>query len=706
VSEDRDEKPRIVLEDVAPIVLELAAQPALPALVARFLELVRTWAAPSAVVAAARDPRSDSGWRLLPAVSVGSVPLGIERSLAGIVQDTPECLTRPTVLRPREDVPGVKPRDNWIVPWSFEGESGLLLLRGVPRPYPANLGEALALVSAPLWPRLLGGPAARVEALVEELRGLSLRLQDETSRQLERLQAASAGETTPPQGGTDDGRLATLEQELQSARETAERATRASQQLSERLRGVDAAERSLRAERDEARAQAQQLEPQAQQLQSQLAALESQRDEARAQAQQLEPQVQQLQEQLAALGSQRDEARAQAQQLEPQAQQLESQVHQLQEQAQQHQSRAEALESQLAEERSVAQQLSPRLSALAAERDALQAELQQLASHGESLDSKRGSVDARIEEQRRVLEAAEQRARAGEETLVAAQRELAAMRALGEPKELRERLARIETALETTTTERDRARSETDRLAAQIEPLQSERTADKGRFEELRRACDAAETKARTAEEALAGVQAQLSNARALREKAETRSRELAESWERTLDALRVGLAAVRRAAFVPPGLRLSMEDAAAHMGPAAERPAPWLHIALLDRDPVSLDALTEELEAAGLDVRIANYPEELGLLLRTPGARDLAAVVCDVMAFRPDQNVAGLFRSWDKDRPGLAYFLAYNSDNSGELDRARRIPQSLTIAHLPRPLAKARLVETMEMLAKRRAQS
>jgi uncharacterized coiled-coil DUF342 family protein len=629
----------------------------LPALVARFLEVVRTWAAPSAVLAAVRDPRSDSGWRLLPAVSVGSVPLGIERSLAGIVQDAPECTTRPTVLRPREDVAGVKPRDNWIVPWWFEGESGLLLLRGVPRPCPANLGEALALVSAPLWPRLLGGPASRVEALVEELRGLSLRLQHETGRQLERLQAATADETTPPQGGTDAGRLATLEQELQSAKETAEHATRTNQQLSERLSELDATEQSLQDERDEARAQAQQLQSQLTALQSQLAALESQRDEARAQAQPL-------------------------------------------------QARIEVLESQLAEERGVAQQVSPRLSALVAERDALQAELQRLAARDASPASEPGSVDARIEEHRRAREAAEAKARAGEETLVAAQRELAAMRALGDPKELTERLARIETSLETTTTERDRARSEVDRLAAQIEPLQSERGADKGRLEELRRACDTAETKARTAEQALAGVQAQVGNARALREKAETRSRELAESWERTVEALRVGLTAVRRAAFVPPGLRLSMEDAAAHIGPAIGRPAPWLHIALLDRDPVGLDALTEELEAAGLDVRIANYPEELGLLLRTPGARDLAAVVCDVMAFRPDQNVAGLFRSWDKDRPGLAYILTYNSENSGELDRARRIPQSLTVAHLSRPLVKARLVETMETLAKRKTQS
>jgi hypothetical protein len=659
VSEDRDESPRIVLEDVAATVLELAAEPALQPLVARFLELVRNWAAPSAVVAAARDPRSEHGWRVLPAVSTGSVPLGIERSLAGLVQDAPACLTRPTVVRPREEVPGVKPRDNWIMPWSFEGESGLLLLRGVPRPCPENLGEALVLLSAPLWPRLLGGPAARVESLVEEMRGLSLRLQDETGRQLERLQAAAAGET--PQRAADAGRLAALEQELASAREETARAARLAEQLGERLGGRDAAEQALRVERDEARAQAEQLRPQLAALESQLAAFESR---------------------AATLEAERDEARAQVQPL---------------------QARIELLDSQLAEERGVAQQVAPRLSALAAERDELQAELERLAARGESRAAERG--EAGSEEQRRALDAAEAKARSSEESLIAAQRELAARRALGDPRELTERLARIETALETTTAERDRARNEVDRLAVQIESLRSERPAEKGHVEELRRAGEAAETRARAAEEALATAQAQLTSAKALREKAEGRSRELATSWEGTLEALRVGLAAVRRAAFVPPGLRLSMEDAAAHMGPAAERQAPWLQIAILDRDPVGLDPLTEELEAAGLEVRIANYPEELGLLLRTPAARDLAAVVCDVMAFRPDQNVAGLFRAWDKDRPGLAYFLSYNSENSGELDRARRVPQSLTVAHLPRPLPKARVVDAMEMLAKRRTQ-
>ncbi len=601
-----EEKPRIALEDVAPVVMELAAERELPALTTRFLELVRAWAAPSAVVAAVRDGQSESGWRLIPALVQGSVPVGVEKSLAALVQQAPECLARPTLLRPKDEVPGVKPRDNCVVPWWSEGESGLLLLRGVPRPYPKNLGDALALASAPLWPRLLGSPAGRVESLLDELRGMTLRLEREASRQLERLQAADAVEAPRPEHADDAGRVAALEEELRSARGVAECASAAQQLLNDRLADLERALDGTRTERDEAHAELERLS-------ARCAVLESERDEERAQA----------------------------------------------------------------------RRVSPGLEALTNERDSARAEMQGLSARVAALESERG---------------------AAEEKLVTAQRELAAMRAFGEPRDLLERLARIETALDTTRTERDRARAEADRAAAHLEPLQAEQNAVRSRLEELRGAVEAAEARARTAEDALASVQGRIDEARALAASSEARSREATERWEGATSALQVALTAVRRAAFVPPGLRLSMEDVSSLVEAAHERPAPWLRIAVLDRDPAGLEPLSDELEAAGLEVRVANHPEELGLLLRTPAARDLAAVVCDVMAFRPDQNVAGLFRSWDKDRPGLAYCLSYNPDNQGELDRARRVPQSLTLAHFPRPLAKPRLLESFEALARRRA--
>jgi hypothetical protein len=135
-------------------------------------------------------------------------------------------------------------------------------------------------------------------------------------------------------------------------------------------------------------------------------------------------------------------------------------------------------------------------------------------------------------------------------------------------------------------------------------------------------------------------------------------------------------------------------------------RPARRLGVALLDRDVVGLEPLAGELEAAGIETRIASQPEELALLLRTPEAGTIDAAVCDVMAFRPDQNVAGLIRSWDKDRPGLAFYLSYDGQSAAEAERARRIPMSLTAGHLPRPLVLARLVEAIENQARRQGKA
>lgn len=120
----------------------------------------------------------------------------------------------------------------------------------------------------------------------------------------------------------------------------------------------------------------------------------------------------------------------------------------------------------------------------------------------------------------------------------------------------------------------------------------------------------------------------------------------------------------------------------------------------------MGLEPLAGELEAAGIEARLAGQPEELALFLRTPDAGSVDAVVLDVMSFRPDQNVAGLIRSWDKDRPGLAFFLSYDGQSAAEAERARRIPMSLTTGHLARPLAPARLVEAIENLARKQGKA
>jgi hypothetical protein len=131
------------------------------------------------------------------------------------------------------------------------------------------------------------------------------------------------------------------------------------------------------------------------------------------------------------------------------------------------------------------------------------------------------------------------------------------------------------------------------------------------------------------------------------------------------------------------------------------------LRIAVLDRDLGGLGSLPAELEAAGVDVKVANYPEELTLLLKTPGARDLALAVCDVMAYRPDQNISALMHAWRRDRPGLVFLLSSVPDSSVELERVRRVPSALVAGQLlPRPLTTAQLLEAAEAAGRRQAKA
>ena len=54
---------------------------------------------------------------------------------------------------------------------------------------------ALSLAALPVWPRLLGGPASRLEALLAEVRSASARLEAESGRYAERPPAPErAGE--------------------------------------------------------------------------------------------------------------------------------------------------------------------------------------------------------------------------------------------------------------------------------------------------------------------------------------------------------------------------------------------------------------------------------------------------------------------------------------------------------------------------------
>ena len=66
----------------------------------------------------------------------------------------------------------------------------------------------------------------------------------------------------------------------------------------------------------------------------------------------------------------------------------------------------------------------------------------------------------------------------------------------------------------------------------------------------------------------------------------------------------------------------------------------------------------------------------------------------------------SGLFRRWEKDRPGLSLFRVYSPDGPAEAERATRVPQSLTAARLSRPIAGKELIEKLQVLVQRQSAS
>lgn len=535
------------LEETARAAAELATRAEAPRLAAAFLELVQRWAAPSAVLTAVRDPAGVAGFRLVPSLCSGSISLGIEKTLAKLVEETPQCLARPTLVR-GEEMPGVRVRDNVVVPWWCEADSGLLVLRGVPRPVRPGLGEALALTAAVVWPRLLGSPATRVETLVQELQAAAARLESESGRQLDRLKVAAAAGGGPAAESTDAPRIAELEGTIAKERQEREAQSRALDETSAKLRVRETEARDLEGTIAKLR---QERETQAREFEDKVAKLRKER----------ESQPRELEDAIAKL---RQEGEARARELE------------------------------------------------VARREKETASLDLAAAKQQS------------ENARRELAAALEERRTAERDLDVARRELA---------------ARMATP-----------------AAAPAPP--PEPPAETG------------------------GAKPPAADARGA-------------------EALKLAIASVRRAAFVPPMLRVSMEEFAS-LAAVEPRPARRHGIALLDRDVVALESVATELEQAGVEVRLANQPEEMALLLRVD-ASSIDAVVCDVMSFRPDQNVAGLLRAWDKDRPGLAFFLSYDAQSPVEVERARRTPMSLTAGHIQRPLTGARLSETLENLSAKR---
>jgi hypothetical protein len=551
-------KPPIPSDEVSAALLDLAAQGDLAALAARFLELVKGWAGPTAILAAAEDARSDSGWRLVPALCAGTGPLGAERAIARLVAEAPDCRRRPLLVKPAEETAGVRVRDNWIVPWSHEGEKGVLVLRGVAPGGPPNVGDAVLAAAGQLWPRLLGSPADRVQALIKDLEGAAGRLRDEAARQLERVEQARQ---------LPSGERAELEAQLAAAHEQVQTGVKAHESSRARIAELEASVR----EAEERRQQA-----------------EGQRDATRAEIEKLASRVENL------LAEQKEDG---------------AQIEELKRSA----AAGQAADASL---RDAEQQ-----------RDQARAELERLA--------------ARVAELERDLAAATGR-------------------------ESEDGAARLRDA----EAQRDQARADVERLTARVAEVEREATA--------------AAERARAAEESAAAL------------RAEAASPPAAAAAAPSPDSVH---AALRRAAFVSEPLRTALRQVSGT--PDAPRAAPWLSVVLLDREAPAPVALADALEAAGVRVRLAREPEELGLLLRDPAAADLEVAICDIAAFRPDQNAAGLIRTWEKDKPGLEFYISRGADPA-EVDKARRVPQSLLAGHVPRPIQAAALLETLQILARK----
>jgi hypothetical protein len=468
--------PSIPWEQVAAGAAALSGERRLAGMAARFLALVDSWASPSAVLCALRDPASPEGARMVPELTSGSVTSAAERALARLFTDYPPgMLTRPTLVKPPEESTAFKVRDSLVVPWAHGAEhSGFLVLRGLPRPEPPNLGDAVALLAQPLWSRV----AARLDAQEPGTRTAADGVEDrlrELRRLVEELEAQLRAE-------------AASDREAGEAREASEAAAKAAQEAKQ--------------ERDKASAD-------------------------------------------------RDAARAEADELK---------------------GRLEALQGKLESEGSRVAELLARASEAETARDGALAK----------------------------LEAAEK--------------------------------------------------------AAAERPAQPEAAAA-------------------TASGTLGGD---------------------------SIKALRSAVEALRRTPFVPPTVRVLFGEAEGHLQVSPAAGSRSGRILLLDRDASMLGALAGELEREGLEVLIAHYADEVSLFLKTPEARELSALVLDVLALRPDQNVVELVRAWRRDLPNLAVYLTFRADNPTEAERAQRLPSSTTAGYIPRPLKKEALLDAVTSQARR----
>ena len=266
---------------------------------------------------------------------------------------------------------------------------------------------------------------------------------------------------------------------------------------------------------------------------------------------------------------------------------------------------------------------------------------------------------------------------------------------------LNERLDAAEQARQAAEAERERAKAETSPLWGTIESLQRQIHVEREQAQ--------AQLKAAPGDATLRG------NLDRLRGEVDERTRELEEAGRRALDAeaalralrerweglqkpLHSALAAWHRTPFVPPTLKVWLDavserlegEAAPKRGPRATR------LLLLDRDPLSLEALAQDLEQHGAHVLVAHYADEAALFVKTPEARTLTALMADVMAFKNDQEMVERFKAWRADLPQATLLVSYRADNSIEAGRARQLPGSLQAVNVARTIGGEALLEVL----------
>jgi hypothetical protein len=243
-------------------------------------------------------------------------------------------------------------------------------------------------------------------------------------------------------------------------------------------------------------------------------------------------------------------------------------------------------------------------------------------------------------------------------------------------------------------------------LAAQLEEAKtqaegSERQADslRARLAQAEPALEAARRMAEEASERAAVAERERDEAKASASAARASEKAHGEGLdERTAETVRSALVALRRTPFVPPTLRIAfsgVEDLFPPDRPATSRSGPVPRLLLLDRDVTSLEPVAADLEQLGVDALLAHYPEEIAFFLKTPDARRLSGVVCDVMAFRSDQDLLDLFRAWRRDLPSLTIVLSFQPEIPTESQRVQRVP-ARTAGSVPRPLTRSAIVEAL----------